>query len=147
MGIKERILKRLEEIKSFLAIKPKLMAPEPLITAHKDGDKHTSYYFEGGKAQEENDYAHFNSSILIKEEQREDGSKSYLYRGIISGAGNAVGMIETEIPLEEIVKTRQGSRVFTKMLSKEYAMQKAYQTWDELGFEYDKSSTMRIFFK
>ena len=138
MDLKKKIK---EKIYQILRIQPKLMAPE-LIKPHIDHDGKTiSYYFDSGKAQEENNYAHFNASQKIKEIQKEDGSKSILYLGLVSGAGNAVGIIETEVPLEEIAKTKQGTDILVKMLSDDYAMGKAYKAWDEEGIEYSKLST------
>lgn len=135
-----------DKLYKMLGIKYKLNPGQELIKPHIDSDgKHTSYFFDKAEDQRNNDFAAFGSSLKLKEIQKSDGSKSLLYIGTISGAGNAVGIIETEHPLEEIVKTEQGSKTLTQMLSKEYAMPKAYEQWDSENFQYDKSSTMGYF--
>lgn len=98
------------------------------LQAHKDGSGALrQYYIENGYLRGS---ASYGSVIPILEDE-ENGR--YVYRGIVLGANNATGVIESNVPISEIVASPSGNIMFQKMLSKENAMGVSRTYWRKIG--------------
>ena len=85
------------------------------IQKHIGVGRGTDYYISSVYLQNSK---YFNNVILVKED-KENGR--FVYKGIVGGADNAIGVIESNVSLEEIVASPYGNETFLKMLSESNA--------------------------
>lgn len=76
------------------------------------------------------DGASFINVQIIKEDTE---NQRYVYKGMIGSANNAIGIIETNIPLTEIVANPYGNIKFLEMLSEENAMKVCNEYYEKIG--------------
>ena len=74
-----------------------------------------NYYISDSKSESK---AKFISVVKIKEDYEKH---IFIYQGVVLGANNAIGILESNIPLDEIVSNLEGNLKFQEMLSEEYA--------------------------
>ena len=86
------------------------------IQAHKDvNGELRDYYISDYKSESK---AKFTSVVKIKEDYEKH---IFIYQGVVLGANNAIGILESNIPLDEMVSNLEGNLKFQEMLSEEYA--------------------------
>ena len=109
--IQKKESKRLKRLLFFSKIFNKEIKPDNDITIqkHPDAGGRFSYYVASPYLKDSTDFC----SVL--EFITKDGR--HVYKGIVGGADNAIGVIESNVPLEEIVASPYGNEVFFKMLS------------------------------
>ncbi len=100
------------------------------IQGKANGKEHTDYYIENPLLQ----YALGNPSycsvrVLHKNEEK----NIYVYIGVVKGADNAIGMLQTDKPIEEILSSPQGNDLLTQILQKDYAEKQLQASWKEQG--------------
>ena len=106
---------RLKRLLFFSKIFNKKIKSDNKITIqkHPDAGGRFSYYVASPYLQDSTGF----SNVL--EFVTKDGR--YGYKGVVGGADNAIGVIESNVPLEEIVASPYGNEVFFKMLSESNA--------------------------
>ena len=110
--------KRLENLKKrWTLLKAKLLnrgiSPDDSRTlqAHKDGEGALrNYYISNPYLQNGAGYICVNPIIEDHENSR------FVYRGILNGADNATGVIESNVPLSEIVASPEGNIKLQEMI-------------------------------
>ena len=97
------------------------------IQQHRDNGGAVDYYISSPYLQNSEAFSSVVSIIEDKKNQR------FVYRGIVQGADNAIGIIETNVPLAEIVASPYGNVKLEEMLSVENAMQTCMQYYEKNG--------------
>lgn len=127
--------RRIEELKKqMMLLKAKLLkkgiSPDDTRTlqAHADGqgDKR-DYYISNPYLQKDSSYKCVNPII------EDESNNRYVYRGLVRGADNAIGVIESNVSISEIVASPSGNIKFQDMLSGENAMQVCKQYYRKIG--------------
>ena len=96
------------------------------IQEHTTGDPtRKSYYIT--KAILQDDGSAFDSVV----ESYEDGK--YFYRGVVSGADNAIGFLETNVQIREILKRPDGNILLKEILSKKNMEEKRNKYYASIG--------------
>ena len=83
------------------------------IQRHKGAGGGTDYYILSGYLQKGESF----TNVVTEKADTQNGI--FIYRGIVQGADNAVGIIESNVPLSEVVSSPYGNETFMKMLSEE----------------------------
>ena len=126
-------MKRLEKLKEKLknfGKKQKTLSPDDpdTIQARRDGAGNLrDYYILTPRLQKGIAY---NAVLPITEDYE---NHYFAYRGLISGADNAIGIIESNIPLNEIVANIEGNKLLQEMLKEENARAKRNEYYNLLG--------------
>lgn len=60
-------------------------------------------------------------------------NQRYVYKGMMAGADNACGIIESNIPLSEILASPEGNTTLLEMISKENAVEVRNQYYQKIG--------------
>lgn len=71
------------------------------------------------------------SAFISVTESYENGN--YYYRGIVSGADNAIGFLETNVPIKEILKRPDGNTLLKEILSKKNMETKRNDYYKSIG--------------
>ena len=127
--------KRREELKrKWTLLKAKLLkgkiSPEDTrtIQAHKDTQGNLrDYYIANPYLQ---DSATYDSVNPIMEDYK---NHRFVYRGIMRGADNAIGVLESNIPLSEIVASPNGNIMLQEILSEKNATKVRDQYYQAIG--------------
>ena len=100
------------------------------IQKHKDAGDGFSYYIASPYLQ---DNSNFSSVVeIIAENGR------HVYQGVVGGADNAIGWIESNVPLEEIVSNPYGNETFLKMLSESNATEVRNEYYKKHGLSTER---------
>lgn len=129
--------KKMEELKrKWTLLKAKLLggkiSPDDSRTlqVHRDAQGNARDYYVS------NPYLQDNSAFIAVNPIVEDYEKNrFVYRGIIQGADNAIGVIEANVPLSEIVASPDGNTKLQEMLSEENAEKIRDQYYKSIGEE------------
>lgn len=127
--------KRREELKrKWTLLKAKLLkgkiSPEDTrtIQAHKDTQGNLrDYYIANPYLQDSATYDSVNPIMEDYENHR------FVYRGIMRGADNAIGVLESNIPLSEIVASPNGNIMLQEILSEKNATKVRDQYYQAIG--------------
>ena len=96
------------------------------IQEHLVGDpSRKSYYIAEPLLQDD------GSAFVSVAESCENGN--YYYRGIVSGADNAIGFLETNVPIKEILKRPNGNILLKEVLSKKNMESKRDEYYKSIG--------------
>lgn len=132
----DRIQKREETILKISLVFSKLFNKKiksddnRTIQKHKDAGDGFSYYIASPYLQDKSSFNSVNEIIA------ENGR--YVYRGVVGGADNAIGLIESNVPLEEIVANPYGNETFLKMLSESNATKVRNEYYKNHGLSTEK---------
>ena len=110
----------------------KKISPEDsrTIQVHRDSEGILRDYYIS------NAYLQNGISFLCVNPIIEDNKNNrFVYRGIVRGADNAIGVIEANIPLSEIVASPDGNVKLQEMLSQEYATEARIQYYEAIREE------------
>ncbi|HCC03711.1 MAG TPA: hypothetical protein DEP51_02480 [Clostridiales bacterium] len=100
------------------------------LQKHKDAGDGFSYYIASPYLQ---DNSNFCSVVeIIAENGR------HVYKGVVGGADNAVGFIESNVTLEEIVSNPYGNEIFLRMLSESNAAEVRDKYYKKHGLPTEK---------
>ena len=97
------------------------------IQKHSHAEGGIDFYVENIYLRNE---ASFIDVQIIKEDTK---IQRYVYKGIVGAAKNAIGIIETNVPLAEIVANPYGNIKLLEMLSAENAMQVCNEYYVKIG--------------
>ena len=125
--------KRMEKLKRNIALLKAKLFNKPIspddprtLQAHKDAQGNLRDYYVANPYLQEG--TSFNCVTPIIEE-----INRYVYRGIVLGADNATGIIESNVPLEEIVASPSGNIKLQEMLSQENAVAARDRYYGKIG--------------
>lgn len=90
------------------------------------------YYIKSAYLQDESKYT---AVSVINEDLQ---NNKYVYRGIVEGADNAIGVIQSNVPLSEIVSSCDGNILFQQILSKQNAEKMRNEYYSKIGEEQEK---------
>lgn len=129
--------KKMEELKRrWTLLKAKLLkskiSPEDSRTlqVHKDAQGNLRDYYVS------NPYLQDSASFLSVNPIMEDyENKRFVYRGVLQSADNAIGVIESNVSLAEIVASPDGNVKMQEMLSEENATKVRDQYYKSIGEE------------
>lgn len=110
---------KLEELKEKFLIwknKRKILDKEKTIQVHKDINGELRDYYISDPTSESK--AKYLSVVKLKEDYEK---QHFVYRGVVSAANNAFGILETNCPIEEIVSTLAGNLCLQEILGEEYS--------------------------
>ena len=100
------------------------------IQLHRDANGELRDYYV------RNPYLQTGSSYIAVTVIREDFQNNrFIYRGLIPGADNAIGVIESNVPLSEIVASYDGNMKFQEMLSEQNAQRVRDEYYSKIGEE------------
>lgn len=97
------------------------------VQAHKGAGGDLDYYISSPYLQDGSNYLSVQTIIEDIENQR------YIYKGMLGGANNAVGIIESNVPLSEIVANPDGNTKLLEMISEENALKLCNQYYRKIG--------------
>lgn len=98
------------------------------LQVHRDGQGNLrDYYIVNAFLQNKISYSAVTTILEDQEKMR------YVYRGLVGGADNAIGVIESNVPISEIVASPSGNIKLQEMLSKDNAMEACKQYWRKIG--------------
>ncbi len=130
----ERAKKREELKRRWTLLKAKLLngkiSPEDTrtIQVHKDVQGNLrNYYIENAYLQDRVGYDSVDPILEDHENQR------FVYRGVTRGADNAIGVLESNIPLSEIVASPNGNIMLQQILSEKNAIKVRDQYYKAIG--------------
>ena len=129
--------KKMEELKRrWTLLKAKLLRkkinPEDTrtIQVHKDAEGiERDYYIANAYLQNSTGYVTVNPIIEDYENHR------FVYRGIVRGADNAIGILEANVPLSEIVASPNGNVLLQEILLEENATKVRDKYYKAIGEE------------
>lgn len=127
--------KKREEFKRKLTLlKAKLLnkgiSPDDTrtIQAHISSNEHLKdYYIKNSYLQDGSNY------VCVSAIKEDIENNRFVYRGMLSGADNATGVIESNVPLSEIVGSYSGNTIFQKVISKENAEKRRDEYYSKIG--------------
>ena len=139
-------MKKIEELKKkleMMILKRKKLSPDDpnTIQARRDGEGNMRDYYiltpglQKGIA--------YNAVLPITEDYE---NHYFAYRGLIPGADNAIGIIESNIPLNEIVANIDGNKLLQDMLKEENARAKRNKFYEMIGEEIKPLKNHMLFF-
>ena len=101
-----------------------------------------NYYIKDGMTQYITKNPSYSSvtSLLV-----DDENHKYLYIGMVGKTGNYLGVIQTNKPLEEIVRSQEGNDAFAKMLSEEFSKEQKRKYYESKNIVVDESKSFSIF--
>jgi len=132
--------KKLEEFKRKLTLfKAKLLrgkiSPDDTRTIQVHPDTSGAlreYYIKNPYLQEE---SCFGSVLKLKKDFQ---NNNFVYRGIVKGADNAIGILQSNVELSEIVSDPHGNVLFQEILSQENAEKRRTEYYDKIGESQDR---------
>ena len=139
-------MKRLEKLKEKLknlSKKRTILSPDDpnTVQARRDGQGNMrDYYILTPGLQQGIAY---NSVLPIIEDYE---NHYFAYRGLVLGADNAIGVIESNIPLNEIVANIHGNKLLQDMLKEENAKTKRNKFYETIGEEIKPLKNHLLFF-
>lgn len=105
------------------------------IQARLDAEgTYRNYYIADGYIQNLIGPANYTSIVPIIEDEEKG---KFVYRGLVGGANNATGVIESNVPISEIVASPYGNEVFTQMLSGKNALSVCQNYYEQIGESLD----------
>ncbi len=129
----ERLKKKEEFKRDFTLLIAKLLKkqidPEDTrtIQKHIGAGGGINYYVQNNYLQGTANFTNVQTIIEDNENNR------YVYKGMITGANNAMGVIESNVPLRDIVASPYGNIEFLKMISEENAMKMCHEYYQKIG--------------
>lgn len=130
----EKDKKKEERKRRWTLLKARLLkgklSPEDTrtIQVHKDVQGNfRNYYISNKYLQDSSAYTAVNSILEDYENHR------FVYRGFIQGADNAIGVLEANVPLSEIVASPNGNVLLQKILLEENATRVCNQYYEAIG--------------
>ncbi len=97
------------------------------IQRHEDRTGGDEYYIASPYIEHTPDFRDVQTIMEDKEKDR------YVYTGFMTGADNAIGIVELNIPLAELVANPYGNEIFFKVLSEENAMKVSNEYYRKIG--------------
>lgn len=111
------------------------------LQAHRDGEgQYRDYYIENGYLQEGTGYT------CVREILADSINQKYIYIGLVQGADNAEGVLESNIPLHEIVANINGNIALQEILSKSKATAARSRYYDRIGEEEEPLENHYLYF-
>lgn len=125
---KEEFIKKINLLKLRILRKKIPENDQNTIQAHKDGvGEYRDYYIQNQYLQDE---IGFTCVHIITEDPEK---QKYIYIGLIKSADNAEGLLETNVPLSEIVASVNGNLMLQEILKKERTQQARSQYYEQIG--------------
>ena len=130
---KEVFMKNLTLLKARI-LKTKLDPSDTrTIQVHSDTEgKMRNFYIS-------NPYLQTNANFTCVSSILEDYENNrFIYKGMLLGADNAIGVVEFNVPISEVVADPNGNVKFQEMISEENALGVCQRYWDKIGENAEK---------
>lgn len=125
----EKLKRNLTLLKARILNQPISPDDDRTIQFHRDANGVGDYYISNLYLRDGSD---FDAVKVIKEDFE---NNRFVYRGFIPGADNAIGVIESNVPLSEVVASYDGNIRFQEMLSEENARKVRDEYYSKIGEE------------